>query len=278
MKKIETIVYTTELSTIDYISDARRAGINCISAIDARSSIYMATGICAQSKKTTLVLVSGSNVSRSTFSGMTEAYYRNLPIILVTVGKWLDYSCELADVSYGHYIVNDISEVEKFLDYKLPIHIEVDCTKISEGQVKCPLLGMILEKILDVEDYLYVGQGVLFDYATKCKTVFGGMPNCYDGALANVLGASLSRRHKKYIGVVSELEMIHDINTLGNINTNDQLVFIVICNKKNGFILDYANSTGFTIFNVKEQELSQGIINRVLTNGNKSVLVVYQED
>ena len=170
MRNIGTIVYTADLGNTEYIDNAKGKGIQCYEAKDARSAVYMATGICAQHGKTTMVCMSGSNASRSAFSGMTEAYYRNLPVVLVTFGRELDYSRELADVVYCHYVVSNPSEIECFLDHRMPMHIEVDCTTGIPEKARCQKLGKLLEKALKEDDYLYISQSIQIDGNYRCKT------------------------------------------------------------------------------------------------------------
>ena len=82
----------------------------------------------------------------------------------------------------------------------------------------------------------------------KCKIVEGGMSNCHEGAMANVLGASLAKIHRRYIGLITEEEFIHDMNTLGNININDSLLYIVAVHEMNLTLKNYAKSLGFEVY------------------------------
>ena len=112
MNQIKHIVYTSDLDLHSYFPDFKSESIP---ALDPRSAVYIGTGIAAQNREPVVVLLKSSNASRSAFSGMTEAYYRNLPIILVTVGRELDYSNELNDVVNSHYIVSSIKEIDNIL-------------------------------------------------------------------------------------------------------------------------------------------------------------------
>ncbi len=59
-------------------------GFKIFSSIDERSAVYMAVGIAEESNEPVAVICTESTASRNFFSGLTEAYYRKLPIIAIT--------------------------------------------------------------------------------------------------------------------------------------------------------------------------------------------------
>lgn len=277
MNNIKYLVYTTDLENTSFVQAGKTAGANCISVLDARSAAYFATGICAQNKEKVVVCVNGSNASRSVFSGMTEAFYRKLPVALITFGKSLDYTKELNDVVMGHYSASSISEVDQMLNKEFPMHIELLNEYQEHEKVECNYLQQILRSVLDEKSYLYISQGIkdaMCQY--RGKVVHGGMPDCYEGALANVLGASLAGRRERYIGLVSENEFLHDINTLGNININDSIFYIIVGIKKNKTIIGYAESLQFKVSEIKYDKLRFEDIERLNSNRKKSLLMVYK--
>ena len=274
MNQIKHIVYTSDLDLHSYFPDFKGESI---SALDPRSAVYIGTGIAAQNKETVVVLLKSSNASRSAFSGMTEAYYRNLPIILVTVGRELDYSMELNDVVNSHYIVSSLKEIGVISDLVLPTHIELEVPE-KANNIKTSSLFMCLKCSISVDDYLYTSHNLSFEVDEfSCKVVVGGTDNCLEGALSNVLGASLAKKRRRYIGVVTEDEFLHDMNALGKINVNDSLVYFVLCGHNNEMICDYAKSLGFYISSLDANEISEKDIQTVLDNKKKSLVVVYGE-
>lgn len=280
MEQVKYIVYTSDLEESSFIIKQKsNKNITCISCSDVRSAVYLATGISAQNKKTVMVCVDSGNASRSAFSGMTEAFYRQLPVVLVTFGKKLDYTKELGDVVFSHFCVNDAEGINALLSQSKPMHIEVTTETYSIVKYQCEKLQKILCESLSNNMYLYIGQGIkAFDLSYPCKVVLGGMPDCYEGALANVLGASLAKRRIRYIGLFSESEVIHDLNTLGNINVNDLLFFIVVCRKKNNLLLHFAESLNFESVSVKNEDLDRQIMQSLIENKHKTFLMHYQED
>jgi len=54
------------------------------SSVDERSAAYIACGMSAQSNEPVVLTCTGATASRNYFPGLTEAYYRKLPILAVT--------------------------------------------------------------------------------------------------------------------------------------------------------------------------------------------------
>ncbi len=54
------------------------------SAVDERSAAYMACGLVAESGEPVILSCTGATASRNYLPGMTEAYYRKLPILAIT--------------------------------------------------------------------------------------------------------------------------------------------------------------------------------------------------
>ena len=278
MSDLITVVYTIDLESTPFILECKKNGKNCISAVDARSAVYMATGICAQNQCKVAVCVDAGNASRSAFSGMTEAFYRKLPVALITIGRKLDYTKELNDVVVGHYTVQNYTDAFDLMNKEFPMHIELTAEVSNLRKIECNKLQQILSSALGENEYLYIAQGVKkADCNYVGKVVYGGMPGCCEGALANVLGASLAKRHKKYIGLVSEDELIHDLNTLGNININDLVSFIIVGNKKNDLLMDCATALQFEVSYAKESQISDSEIRNACLNSKKTLLMVYKE-
>ena len=60
------------------------------SAADERSAAYMACGMAAESGEPVVLSCTGATASRNYLPGLTEAYYRKLPVIAVTSHQGLD--------------------------------------------------------------------------------------------------------------------------------------------------------------------------------------------
>lgn len=279
MNDLITLVYTEDLENAPIIIECKNEDMECFPVVDARSAVYVATGISAQNQRKVVVCVDSGNASRSAFSGMTEAFYRKLPIALITVGKKLDYTKELNDVVAGHYIAESFEDILSLLDKEFPMHIELVEEEQKQKKIECDKLQQILSSVLSEHEYLYISQEIRNScYQYHSKVVYGGMPDCSEGALANVLGASLAKIHKKYIGLVSETEFIHDLNTLGNTNINDRICYIIVGRKKNALLLDSAKALQFDVIATKEEQLGDNEIRKVCLSDNKTLLMLYKEE
>ncbi|MDE6491890.1 MAG: 2-succinyl-5-enolpyruvyl-6-hydroxy-3-cyclohexene-1-carboxylate synthase, partial [Lactobacillus sp.] len=60
------------------------------SSVDERSAAYMACGMAAESGKPVVISCTGATASRNYMPGLTEAYYRKLPVLAITSTTVLD--------------------------------------------------------------------------------------------------------------------------------------------------------------------------------------------
>ncbi|MBE7713335.1 MAG: 2-succinyl-5-enolpyruvyl-6-hydroxy-3-cyclohexene-1-carboxylate synthase [Cyanobacteria bacterium SIG26] len=56
----------------------------CFSVVDERSAAYVATGIAYETQEPVVITCTGATASRNYMSALTEAYYKNLPVIALT--------------------------------------------------------------------------------------------------------------------------------------------------------------------------------------------------
>lgn len=77
------------------------------SAVDERSACYMACGLAAESGEPVVISCTGATASRNYLSGLTEAFYRKLPILAITSTQ--------AVSKVGHHVaqVIDRSSIQK---------------------------------------------------------------------------------------------------------------------------------------------------------------------
>lgn len=75
------------------------------SCVDERSAAYMACGMAAETQEPVVITCTGATSSRNYMPGLTEAYYRQLPILAIT--------CCRSNVNVGHYVdqVTDRSQL-----------------------------------------------------------------------------------------------------------------------------------------------------------------------
>ncbi len=97
------------------------------SSVDERSAAYMACGLCAESSEPVVITCTEATASRNYMPGMTEAYYRKLPILAIAtthgadkvghhVAQVLDHTVLPNDMAVYNTILpvcNSSKEVEK---------------------------------------------------------------------------------------------------------------------------------------------------------------------
>lgn len=90
---------------------------NVFSVIDERSAAYFATGLAFEQNSPVVITCTGATASRNYLSALTEAYYRNLPIIALTcaheTGNSFNYTPQHLDRTVSQ---NDV----KVLSISLP--------------------------------------------------------------------------------------------------------------------------------------------------------------
>ena len=70
------------------------------SSVDERSAAYIACGLAAESREAVVLTCTGSTASRNYLPGLTEAYYRKLPVLAITSHQGTD--------RIGHLIFQNI--------------------------------------------------------------------------------------------------------------------------------------------------------------------------
>ena len=62
------------------------------SSVDERSAAYIATGLAAESGEAVVLTCTGATASRNYYPGLTEAYYRALPVLAITASQVMSHT------------------------------------------------------------------------------------------------------------------------------------------------------------------------------------------
>ena len=243
--------------------------------IDARSAAYYATGIIGETGKTAMLICLNDNESRSCYSGITEAHYKKMPLIFVSVESKpnLEYTSEIKDTvcktidlskeTVFLSITDKIVEAVRFAEEaKQPIHIIIGNGNGNVADTKKRDVTAVVKTIHN-NNYVFIGS----DFDCKCPYVARNVAGSKYGVLSNVLGASLEGKKNKYIGLCDEEEFLLDINTLGNRHINDKVSYCVFCKNSSSYISEYALACGFRV--IKGQENIE-----LLNNNGRMVLII----
>lgn len=126
IKKVIAAAGTTHLTFVGSLQND--PFFEMYSCVDERSAAYMAVGMAAESGEPVVIACTGSTASRNFYPGLTEAYYRKLPILAVTAHQGKD--------RIGHLIPQNI-----------------DRSTIAKDAV---VLSVELPLVKDKRDYNYV--------------------------------------------------------------------------------------------------------------------------
>jgi len=135
---------------------------NLYSSVDERSAAYMACGLAAETKEPVVISCTGATASRNYMPGLTEAFYRNLPVLAITstqprervgqnIPQVLDRSSKPNDILKSSFYIETIYNKEKewaainLINHALidlrkngggPVHIDLETTYSPDFSVK----------------------------------------------------------------------------------------------------------------------------------------------
>lgn len=108
------------------------------SAADERSAAYIACGLAEESGEPVVITCTGATASRNYISGLTEAYYRKIPVLAITATQ------PIGRVGQNIAQVIDRSAIQKDIA-KLSIHIPVCRSKEDEWACNLHINRALLE-------------------------------------------------------------------------------------------------------------------------------------
>ena len=103
------------------------------SSVDERSAAYMACGLAAESGETVVLSCTGATASRNYLPGLTEAYYRKLPVLAITstqntsrvghhIAQIIDRSSIQNDVARFSVTLPTIKDNEDLVDCEIKVN------------------------------------------------------------------------------------------------------------------------------------------------------------
>lgn len=202
---------------------------------DARTAGYIATGMSIEAKEPIFVVVDSDNSYRSLAPAITEAYYRNIPI-LVGVFKSsyfsLDFSLDFNDtfktIEYYNNVENSKKIINAFIKKdSVPGLIIFDFYHSHKSR---QLVNIYKEYLacFDENDFVLISNNINYVPDINSKIYINNGAYGLDGVLSITLGASFSKKFNKYCCLVLEQELLHDLNTLGNRHFPNNITIFVI--------------------------------------------------
>ncbi len=85
---IKRIIASPGTTNISFVASVQNDDFfEVYSCVDERSACYMACGLAAETKEPVVLTCTGATASRNYIPGLTEAYYRKLPVLAVTAAQ-----------------------------------------------------------------------------------------------------------------------------------------------------------------------------------------------
>ena len=106
------------------------------SSVDERSAAYIACGMAAESGEPVILSCTGATASRNYLPGLTEAYYRKLPVLAITSSQHFG--------RVGQYVPQVIDRSSPLADIVME-SVQVDCIYTEEDEWAC---GVNINKAL----------------------------------------------------------------------------------------------------------------------------------
>ncbi len=113
------------------------------SSVDERSAAYLACGLAAETDEPVVISCTGATASRNYASGLTEAYYRKLPVLAVTSTQPISrVGHHIAQVVDRSVIPNDVACLSVTLPVVKDAEDEWDCTvKVNQAIIALAAQG-----------------------------------------------------------------------------------------------------------------------------------------
>jgi 2-succinyl-5-enolpyruvyl-6-hydroxy-3-cyclohexene-1-carboxylate synthase len=127
------------------------------SCVDERSAAYMACGLSEESGEPVVISCTGATASRNYMPGLTEAYYRKIPVIALTSSRPVskighlhpqvtDRTCPPSDVAIKSFVLNAVKNEEDEWDCMIKVNKAISLlTREGGGPVHLNLVSSYSE-------------------------------------------------------------------------------------------------------------------------------------
>lgn len=155
------------------------------SSVDERSAAYMACGIASETGEPVVLSCTGATASRNYVSGMTEAYYRKLPVLAVTstqnpvrvghlVPQVIDRSAQQADTMLLSIMLNTVATPDQEWDCEIkvnrallelrhrgggPVHINLETTYANDFTLRSLPPARFIDRLMPGDELPPLPQG-----------------------------------------------------------------------------------------------------------------------
>lgn len=183
-------------------------------SVDERSAGYLATGMSEELGKPVVVWVKNDASFRNLASALTEAYYKKIPLVVVTIPSEKPVS----------QVINPIDILVGRLSYDNNEEGVIDnVNNIWKTKRVGPVLIEIKGgKVYHKEASEYPGE--LLDLLSKQAIVCSG-----EGGLSTLIGMAASNPNDKVTGILPYRELLYELNMFGNRNVRNNILIVSYC-------------------------------------------------
>ena len=184
--KIRKCVLSPGATNITLVASLQQdSWFECYSSVDERSAAYIACGLAAESGEPVVLSCTGATASRNYLSGLTEAYYRKLPILAVTSTQEINrIGHHIAQVIDRRSIQNDVVLLSEYIPVTKddtdewsniikinrallelchrgggPVHLNVETTYSRDFSVKELPQARMIHRIMPQDDFPELPKG-----------------------------------------------------------------------------------------------------------------------
>lgn len=184
--KIRYVIASPGTTNINFVASVQcDPWFKVFSSVDERSAAYMACGIASETGEPVVLSCTGATASRNYVSGMTEAYYRKLPVLAVTstqnpvrvghlVPQVIDRSAQQADTMLMSIMLNTVATPDQEWDCEIkvnrallelrhrgggPVHINLETTYAKDFTLRSLPQARFIDRLMPGDELPPLPQG-----------------------------------------------------------------------------------------------------------------------
>ncbi len=140
MHHIKKVIVSPGSTNICFAASIQQdAYFDVYSSVDERSAAYMACGLAAESKEPVAISCTGATASRNYMPGLTEAYYRHIPVLAITSTQSIErVAHNIPQVTDRSVIPNDVVN----LSVHIPTVVDKETEWSCEAKINKALLAL----------------------------------------------------------------------------------------------------------------------------------------
>lgn len=209
------------------------------SCVDERSACYMACGLAEESGEAVVLSCTGATASRNYVPGLTEAFYRKLPILAVTSG--------IHQANIGNNIPQSIDRTKTLSDI-VKLSVQVPTINCSDDKWQCEIAinkailelthnggGPVHINLIGINGSGFGSKSIPKSRKIERITLGNNFPNLNQKKVGIFIGA-----HKKINNILStEIEMFCEKNNAvvlcdhtSNYNGKYKIIANIVCNQE----------------------------------------------